>query len=874
MYTFKKQLLFILSFIFILSASAKTETLTYFDLPNPGYISNVMIDIIKHDGAMWFATGEGLNYTEDDGDTWLYYDEDNGLVSSSISALFSVPSPSGQRIWVATNHEENIDGKIFGLSDGVSFSDNNGDTWNQIDFETAPNDIPYVWGGDRTIFDIAAHYDPLNEDFDNWVFFTAFAGGFLASADGGTSWRRIFPTRADSIQFYTAGTTPSLRNRYFSCAADTSHGDSLYLWAGTAGGLFQYVFVEAKEKAYTKFINAVAFCENCGENDSSYIYYGGSTGFTRGTKQSNNYMSRFEDDGLSGSSITAMLDFGGKLFVGATISDVDSTSTGLDISTDFGETFTHFLMGPFEGLNNRISDFAVINDRIYMAVENSGIAVSVDTGSTWQQIIPDSSVGTIGVNIVHSLNAWGDTLRVGTDSGLVQIYFDPAGVIDSTRHTHFDENANSSAKIVDVETQLFEGNEVIWTVNIPHEITVGSPIIARSDDGGVSFVPFNYNAYSSDIAFLGDTTLVVGDSGIVMSDNAIKPLDPFAIYEYFYTDVDTFVVDSLNNDLLTTIDIKGDTIVIGSQNGFAVSLDRGQTFEVTRVNLDSLTADLVLHYTSSIEGIDGDWIPALDIQYETTDPVSRVWTSVRPTYGGAQGISVGYSINTLIIDTTTVPHDTTVSSIRLWENVYDNYAWNFAFAGDTVFAATNDGLIYAEGDSLITIFGGSNSNWKTLEMKDEQGYDLLLDGTPVYAVEVDDNYIWVGTDDRTIRVRRDSVAAPATPLYVIDDKTSADEVYAFPVPFSQVRDNQLEFRFVVEQQADITLEVYDFAMNLVKRVIDNEPFEPNFYPTAGYGRRTWDGLNGKGDEVAVGVYYFKVEYSTGEVRWGKLVVIP
>ncbi len=63
-------------------------------------------------------------------------------------------------------------------------------------------------------------------------------------------------------------------------------------------------------------------------------------------------------------------------------------------------------------------------------------------------------------------------------------------------------------------------------------------------------------------------------------------------------------------------------------------------------------------------------------------------------------------------------------------------------------------------------------------------------------------------------------------------------------------------------------------MNLVKRVIDNEPFEPNFYPTAGYGRRTWDGLNGKGDEVAVGVYYFKVEYSTGEVRWGKLVVIP
>jgi hypothetical protein len=34
------------------------------------------------------------------------------------------------------------------------------------------------------------------------------------------------------------------------------------------------------------------------------------------------------------------------------------------------------------------------------------------------------------------------------------------------------------------------------------------------------------------------------------------------------------------------------------------------------------------------------------------------------------------------------------------------------------------------------------------------------------------------------------------------------------------------------------------------------------------------GTNGKGEDAAVGVYYFKVEYSTGEVRWGKLAVMP
>ena len=63
-------------------------------------------------------------------------------------------------------------------------------------------------------------------------------------------------------------------------------------------------------------------------------------------------------------------------------------------------------------------------------------------------------------------------------------------------------------------------------------------------------------------------------------------------------------------------------------------------------------------------------------------------------------------------------------------------------------------------------------------------------------------------------------------------------------------------------------------MNQVQRVKDNQLFSPGYYTQAGANRRTWNGLNERGDPVAVGGYYFKVEYSTGEVRWGKLAVIP
>jgi hypothetical protein len=36
----------------------------------------------------------------------------------------------------------------------------------------------------------------------------------------------------------------------------------------------------------------------------------------------------------------------------------------------------------------------------------------------------------------------------------------------------------------------------------------------------------------------------------------------------------------------------------------------------------------------------------------------------------------------------------------------------------------------------------------------------------------------------------------------------------------------------------------------------------------------WDGRNGKGDLVAVGSYAFTIEYSNGDIHWGKLAVIP
>ncbi len=844
--------------LFVLPGLAVGGVANTFDLPDSGYISNVVIDIIEHDAGVWFATDEGLNFSFDGGQTWLSYDSTNGLYSSSISAMLSIPiGGANNRLWVATNHEARIQDALTPISDGLSYTDDDGQTWHKVDFDT----IPYVTGGDRTIYDITGYYNPnanpwLNND---WLFFSAFAGGLLASKDGGMSWRRIYASPGDSIQFNTTGQAPSLRNRFFCCAVDTSAGDTVSLWAGTAAGFFQYVYAKPKDKPYSKIINSVVA-------DSTFIFYGGNHGVTRGSKYGGPFFSRFVTDGLPGLDVTKLFMYAGVLFVG-TKDTTSGNSTGLATSTDYGETYSAAFLPDVVGPDKDITDFVAMGDRLYMAAGEAGLFVTVDTGANWSQIYVDSSDITLANhrNYVRSLATWGDTLLVGTDSGLVQLFMDGSGVIDSSRFHVFDEGVFSSARVAGIRTHhyLFDSSDVILTINRP-VTSSGTPIVGRSSDYGVTWDTLQQAGFTNDINFIGDTTFVLNDVNILYSaDSTIvsNPSNYYYVYEYSSTTGEP--VDSFNLDEPRTMTILGDTIVIGSNNGFAISLDRGNTYNIFRVNNDSLGADATLNYNSSLVGVSGDFIPAIAVQYMPNGK-SQIWASTRPAFGGSEGISVGFFVP--VVDTSVIPWDT-VGYQRVFSHVYDNFAWNFAFRHDTVFAATNDGLLYSYGDSVYA------AKWFTIDLKDSSGYPLVLPGTPVYAVDIIGNDLWVGTADRTVKIDLNDFSNQ-TPYYVTDTKTPKDEVYAFPVPFSHANDAVTEFHFTVDKDADVTIEIYDFAMNLVRRVMDNQFLAAGVYPTAGLGRPTWDGKNGNGAPVAIGIYYFKVEYSTGEVRWGKLAVIP
>jgi hypothetical protein len=519
---------------------------------------------------------------------------------------------------------------------------------------------------------------------------------------------------------------------------------------------------------------------------------------------------------------------------------------------------------------------------LYLAGQEAGLYVSSDTGTSWTKLPIDLADTTLTNkrNVVHALASLGDTLWVGTDSGLVTLFLGPAGAIDSSRFHVFAESATSGARVIRVRTQVYGTDSLaIWTVNRALTGT-GEPMIARSFGfRDTSFTHLRVGALSRDINFLDDSAFVVGGAtGVLYGDVAGQELGlPYKVEEKR----GTAKVDSLTADTVTFMVVQGDTILFGARKGFARSLDRGATWDIVRMNIDSLAPDAVVRFDNSFLGITGDWFPTLGIQPTSDDANDRVWASSRRAFDGSDGLVMGAQFDSvfLTVDST---DDTTFVPTRIWKTMYDNFAWNFAFHGDSVFAATDNGLLMTtfqfdsdtiKSDVDLADYYASDVVWDTIALIDSTGASLVLPGTSVYSVRAIAPYLWVGTGDRTIRMDLNTLSDQVA-YAKLDTKSSDADVYAFPVPYSHGRDQAIDFRFVLDLPADVTIEVYDFAMNLVKRVADNYSLPAGTYPGSGSTRIVWDGLNGEGDPVAVGMYYFKVILSTGDTRWGKLAIIP
>jgi len=253
------------------------------------------------------------------------------------------------------------------------------------------------------------------------------------------------------------------------------------------------------------------------------------------------------------------------------------------------------------------------------------------------------------------------------------------------------------------------------------------------------------------------------------------------------------------------------------------------------------------HYDGTTKGLVGNWVTSIEEQ--PLEGRNAIWAACWPAT--LEGEDFGIAV--------TRDGGQTFEQALVGAKVYD-----FAFDGETVYAAGDDGL-------FITHDGGRT--WETVRYFEDSARPdrpVRRDAT-AYSVATTPAGLWVGTDDGLLRSSDGGVSwtlfRTEVPLHPADPTSAIPDVdtYAYPNPYSPSSDGYLRIRFELSSAQAVTVRIFDYGSSLIRSfdLTDQSP---------GIREVVWDGTDDRGISVANGVYFYTVDKSS-ETLSGKILVI-
>jgi hypothetical protein len=266
--------------------------------------------------------------------------------------------------------------------------------------------------------------------------------------------------------------------------------------------------------------------------------------------------------------------------------------------------------------------------------------------------------------------------------------------------------------------------------------------------------------------------------------------------------------------------------------GFSVLADGGVRWKkITRQN--------------QLSGILGNWI--ISIEEQKIAGKSRIWTTNWRADDPAEEYGVSF----------------TEDGGLTWTNHLEGIkAYDFAFRDSIVYVATDDG-IFRSSDN-----GKSWSAFKTII--DAKTWQRTT-SPKVFTVAAQGDSIWIGTGDG-LAMTIDNVDHPFGESWQLfraaQPLESQTSTYAYPNPFSPATE-VVRFHYTTgDRNVGVTIQVFDFGMNLVRTIIQNAP-----RPGTQEQDEIWDGRDEKGNQVSNGVYFYRVKVGDEKPEWGKIIVM-
>jgi hypothetical protein len=826
--------------------------------------SNTIIDFLYAPPDLWAATARGVSRQRLRGGGWITYSTDEGLGAYEIPAL----GIFGSGVWAATSHAESREGNSIPWGDGIFLLDEATGQW--IDrsptFELSEASIVEQASGPSMLcFDLA--------EFRGGIVGACFAGGLVLSMDEGQTWRNIFTgdvARGDfTNQYFT-----DLNNRFFSVVVDSSAPDSMTIYAGTAWGINKYIFLRDTLKVTGFDFRDLAI-------DGGRLFAATESGMSVTPTQGGSWRTYYESDGLPSDYVSAVAANGDTIWVGLESAD-GTEGLGVAWSIDNGATWNVPDPQPVQvvGTGRNVRAITIAEDVVWLACGGGGLLQYSSGSSTWTPYLDGGEVLSL-----FALQGEGDsyTLHVGTDDGIVRL----AGALDSPWDTIAVGilSDNISQRVIDMAYQplpcdtMDEEAAALWAlVRESDQDTSSMDGWAVSTDEGNTWTVSSRRLPVNDVAFLGCRYYLASDSGLV--EGNYDNLDSVVFTASFEAKITAGDVGRRAQALQAVITKDGSgfdslaVLWVATDSGLAFSANATLSWGVVFSNPDPSEFDLIYNYhnrnldtAGEFAELSGNFIPALALQPTSGKPV--LWAATRGTGQGRYTNDFsGYTTYDGISFTRDGGSTWTVPDLdSLFGMPFQ--VWNFAFDGNRIWAASSQGLL----GSLDGI------SWTLQRNFTDPSSGATVDSTiEILGVEIVDDELWVGTENGMIvldqtgsevkQIRRTFRAVDA------DDPGSEGGVYATPTPYSprfNLTRGGARLHYTPPVSGDVTITIYDFANRVVKVLTDGEHRDAGVqYNEADI----WDGRNGEGDFVAVGTYFFVIEYSNGEVQWGKIAVIP
>ncbi len=825
-----------------LSTDARNDTV-------PG--SNNIVDIVHSGDYVWAATGRGLSRYSIADKTWRIFGKADQLGGDEIPSV----QIFGSEVWVSTSHSQVIQDQSVAFGDGLFMSTNGGDTWDDVSPDSGQASGPFMLAYDIGRLRAA-------------TVAACFAGGLVMTIDGGTTWKNIFPDVAAQIDFQQRSFL-DLNNRFFALVVDSTVPESLSLFAGTAAGVNRFVYLDSTLKVTGFHFRHLVL-------DGNQLLASTDRGLSRTPDRGGSWRTFYHSNGLPADLVNAAFAHGDTIIIGA--DSAEGIGAGLAYSYNAGRTWIVKELAQTLGANRRAVSVVSAAGAWWAACEQGGLIRSADNGTSWENIFADSGLAEDfrtnnppalrnRVNALLPVTA-GDTtdLYAGTDNGII-VYRVPRGQMPLVARAFVVGVPVDSLgpRVIRLGWQpRQDSSAILWSLHRPSQdgdSSAHSGFAVSADTARTWRVALNTLA-GNDVAFFGSAFYMATDSGLAFS--AYPRIDTVG----FLTSLNSRVGDR-QKPRITSVAVQVvpnsagvDSLAgiwVASDSGLALSRNGGSSWAVVFSNPDPYEFDL--RYQSTYSPVDsngvfpslsGNFITALGLQQYAGR--RTIWAATQATASGQRN-GISRSDN---------------SGASWTAPITGHNVWNFAFDGAGVWAASSQGLLFSPD---------AGTTWDTLRGFTDPVSGAQIDSAAeIFGVEVVGSEIWIGTDNGLARLDKSdhhvlSVRRTFASVDSVDATIHAGQggVYATPVPFSPHFHDGVRFHFVPPVAGKVTITIYDFANNVV-RVLNGDRDLP-----AGVQSDesvVWDGKNGKGATVAVGTYFFIIEYANGATHWGKLAVIP